>query len=97
MSQHISPPTAAGGLRHDRMPDRTGWTVYDAFESRPVRLGGIILAGLSFEDAEELVRILNRQELEIEREARRLVLAAAPRCPALPTTLCVREAAHAHQ
>ena len=56
------------------MPDRTGWTVYDALESRPVRLGGIILAGLGFEEADDLVRIFNRQELEIQREAHRLVL-----------------------
>jgi hypothetical protein len=96
MAQILSPPTAAGVLlRHDMMPDRTGWTVYDALESRPVRLGGIILAGLGFEEADDLVRVLNGQELEIQREARRRVLAAAPRGPALPTAPRVREAARA--
>src|SRR4051812_33972201 len=96
MGQHLSPPTVAGVLlRHDMMPDRTGWTVYDALESRPVRLGGIILAGLGFEEAGNLVRLLNGQELEIQREARRRVLAAAPQGAARPTTSGVREAAHA--
>ena len=96
MAQILSPPTVAGVLlRHDMMPDRTGWTVYDALESRPVRLGGIILAGLGFEEADDLVRTFNRQELEIQREARRRVLAVAPRGAALPTTPRVREAAHA--
>ena len=88
MAQSLSPPTLAGVLlRHDMMPDRTGWTVYDALESRPVRLGGIILAGLGFEEADDLVRLLNGQELAIQREARRRVLAAAPQGPALPPHL----------
>ena len=96
MAQILSPPTVAGVLpRHDMMPDRTGWTVYDALESRPVRLGGIILAGLGFEEADDLVRLLNGQDLDIEREARRRVLEAKPRGAALPTTPRVREAARA--
>src|SRR4051794_41936088 len=79
MAQILSPPTAAGVLlRHDMMPDRTGWTVYDALESRPVRLGGIILAGLGFEEADDLVRLLDGQELEIQREAHRRGPAGAP-------------------
>ena len=77
MDQTLSPPAAIGVLlRHDMKPDRIGWTVYDALEGRPICLGGTPLVGLSFEDADELVRILNRQDLEIEREARRLVLEA---------------------
>ena len=96
MAQILSPPTLAGVLlRHDMMPDRTGWTVYDALESRPVRLGGIILAGLGFEEADDLVRIFNWQELEIQREAHRLVLAGAPRGAALSPASCVRKAAYA--
>src|SRR5215204_3752308 len=51
--------------------------------SRPVCLGGITVTGLSFEDATELVDALNHQDLEIECEARRLVLAAKPLDPAL--------------
>jgi hypothetical protein len=65
-------------------PDRTGWTVYDVLEGRPVCLGGVSLVGLSFEDANELVDVLNRQDLEIERQARRLVSEAMrPRSPGL--------------
>ena len=46
MDQILSPPTVAGVLlRHDMMPDRTGWTVYDALESRPVRLSSHLLVG----------------------------------------------------
>ena len=86
MGQHISPPTAAAGLRHDRMPDRTGWTVYDTTTSRPVCLGGVALLGLDLEDADDLVLMLNRQDLEIEREARRLVLEAMQPRAALHAT-----------
>ena len=39
-------------------------------------LGGVFLLGLSFEDANELMNVLNRQDLEIERTARRLVAEA---------------------
>ena len=68
---------AAGTLlRHDMQPDRTGWTVYDVLEGRPVCLGGVSLVGLSFEEANELVDVLNRQDLEIERQARQLVAEA---------------------
>ena len=96
MAQSFSPPILAGVLlRHDMMPDRTGWTVYDALESRPVRLGGIILAGLGFEEDDSLVRLLNGQELAIQREARRRVLAVVPQGPTLSTRPRVREAARA--
>src|SRR5690349_2487717 len=48
MAQILSPPTLAGVLpRHDMMPDRTGWTVYDALESRPVRLALQLRSGRS--------------------------------------------------
>ena len=71
-------------LRYDMKADRIGWTVYGAIESRPVCLGGVSLVGLSFEDANELVDVLNRQDLEIERQARRLVSEAMrPRSPGL--------------
>jgi hypothetical protein len=45
-------------------------------EDQPVCLGGVFLVGLSFEDANELMDVLNRQDLEIERTARRLVAEA---------------------
>ena len=82
----LSVSTAAAGtlLRHDMQLDRTGWTVYDVLESRPVGLGGVSLVGLSFEEANELVDVLNRQDLEIERQARQLVAQAMrPRSPDL--------------
>lgn len=80
MDQHLLPDPAAGTLlRHDMKPDRTGWTVYDVIEGRPVRLGGVALVGISFEDANEMVDALNRRDLEIERAARRLVLEAGSR------------------
>jgi hypothetical protein len=96
MGQHLSPSTAARPrLRHDVRPEPTGWTVYDATNGQPVCLDGTALIDLDFEEADGLARILNWQELEIQRAARRLVLAAAPRGPVLPTTSGVREAARA--
>ena len=76
MGQAVSPARTASSeplLRHDMKPDRTGWTVYDVVEGRPVCLGGVALKGLSDADANEVVDVLNRQDLEIERSARRLV------------------------
>ena len=59
--------SAAAGtlLWHDMQPDRSGWTVYDMLEGRPVCLGGASLVGLTYEDANELVDVLNGQDLEI--------------------------------
>src|SRR3954452_19795608 len=86
--------TAAGPLlRHDMQPDRTGWTVYDVLEGRPVCLGGVSLVGLSFEDANEVVDVLNRQDLEIERTARQLVAEAMrPRSRDLTSSATVLKA-----
>ena|SRR5215210_1072420 len=99
MGQHLSPPLSTSAarplLRHDLRPESTGWTVYDTTNGQPVCLDGTALIDLGFEEADGLARILNWQEHEIQREARRRVLAAVPRCPALPTTPRVREAAHA--
>ena len=79
MDHPFLPEAAETLLRHDMKPDRTGWTVYDVIEGRPVRLGGVALVGISFEDANEMVDALNRRDLEIERAARRLVLEAGSR------------------
>ncbi len=84
MGQALPPITAALGpvlLRYDMRPDRTGWTVHDVTDGRSVGLGGVSLVGLSIEDAGELVDMLNRQELEIERTARQHVTQAAGRRP----------------
>ena len=80
MGQSFSPVrTRATGtlLRHDMRPDRAGWTVHDVLEGWTVCLGGVSLVGLSFEKANEMVDMLNRHDLEIERMARRLVSTAA--------------------
>src|SRR5215213_4668493 len=96
MGQHLSPSIAARLLlRHDVRPEPTGWTVYDATNGQPVCLNGTALIDLAFEEADGLARILNWQEREIQRAARRLVLEAKPRGPARPTTSGVRGAAHA--
>jgi len=96
MGQHLSPSIAARPrLRHDVRPELTGWTVYDTTNGQPVCLDGAALIDLDFEEADGLARLLNWQEREIQRAAHRLVLAGAPRDPALPTTPRVREAAHA--
>src|SRR5215204_569627 len=76
MGQSSFPHAAGTLLRHDMKADRTGWTVYDAIDGRPICLGGVALVGLSYEDASEMTNMHNRQDLEIERAARRLVLEA---------------------
>ena len=96
MGQHLSPSIAARPpLRHDVRPEPTGWTVYDTTNGQPVCLDGTALIDLAFEEADGLARLLNWQELEIHRAAHRLVLAGAPRGPALPPAPRVREAARA--
>ena len=84
MGQALSPARKASGplLRHDMKPDRTGWMVYDVVEGRPVCLGGVALVGLADEEANEVVDMLNRQDLEIERAARQLVTSRVPCGPA---------------
>ena len=62
MDQHLSPSDAARPrLRHDVRPEPTGWTVYDATTGQPVCLDGTALIDLAFEEAGDLVRILNWQ------------------------------------
>jgi len=85
MGQHLSPSIAARSrLRHDVRPEPTGWTVYDATNGQPVCLDGTALIDLAFEEADGLARILNWQEREIQRAARRFVLAGAQPGPARP-------------
>ena len=72
----FSRPATRPLLRHDMRPDRVGWTVYDVTDGRTVSLGELPLVGLDQEDANELVDVLNRQDLAIDRAARRLVLDA---------------------
>jgi hypothetical protein len=85
MGQHLSPSIAARSrLRHDVRPEPTGWTVYDATNGQTVCLDGTALIDLGFEEADGLARLLNWQEHEIQRVARRLVLADAQPRPAHP-------------
>jgi hypothetical protein len=49
-------------MRYDMRADRTGWTVYDVGTGRPVILDDLILTGISFEDADSLVNLLNTIE-----------------------------------
>ncbi|HZH52065.1 MAG TPA: hypothetical protein VEZ16_09310 [Microvirga sp.] len=42
--------------------DRTGWTVYDVSTGRAVILDDMVLTGISFEDADSLVNLLNTLE-----------------------------------
>src|SRR3954463_4749034 len=96
MGQHLSPFTASRPrLRHDLRPEPTGWTVYNTTNGQPVCLDGTALIDLAFEEADGLARLLNWQEREIQRAARRLVLADAPQGPTLSTMPRVREAAYA--
>ena len=96
MGQTLSTPVSIRPrLRHDVRPEPTGWTVYDATNGQTVCLDGTALIELAFEEADGLARLLNWQEREIQREARRRVLAAVPQGPARPTTPRVREAARA--
>ena len=80
MGQSFPPVTTRGTgtlLRYDMRADRAGWTVHDVLEGWTVCLGGVSLVGLPFEKANEMVDMLNRHDLEIERTARRLVSTAA--------------------
>jgi len=61
-------------MRYDMRADRTGWTVYDVSTGRPVILDDVVLTGISFEDADSLVNLLNT----LERQDRRRGHSAHP-------------------
>jgi hypothetical protein len=61
-------------LPFDLSPDRVGWTVIEIATDRPASLDGVVLVGLSLEDAERLVNALNALELRCADLARRRVL-----------------------
>lgn len=46
-------------VRFDIRPDRTGWTIYDRATGEPVVIEGILSVGLPFDDADDLVDLLN--------------------------------------
>ena len=46
-------------VRFDIRPDREGWTIYDRTTDEPAVVDGYVSVGLSFEDADDLVDLLN--------------------------------------
>lgn len=53
--------------RYARRPDRHGWTVYDIWTGEPVSLALWVQTGLTQEDAEDLVRAMNRKAADGDR------------------------------
>ena len=50
-------------VRFDIRPDRTGWTIYDRTTNRPAVVDGFMSVGLPFDDADDLVDLLNTLHL----------------------------------
>lgn len=46
-------------VRFDIRPDRDGWTIYDRTTGKPAVVDGFVSAGLSHEEADDLVDLLN--------------------------------------
>jgi len=55
-------------MRYDMRADQTGWTVYDVATDRPVILDDVPLTGISFEDADKLVNLLNALDTQSIRK-----------------------------
>jgi hypothetical protein len=55
-------------MRYDMRADQTGWTVYDVATDRPVILDEVPLTGISFEDADKLVNLLNALDTQSIRK-----------------------------
>jgi hypothetical protein len=55
-------------MRYDLRADKAGWTVYDVVTDRPVILDDIPLTGISFEDADTLVNLLNSLDTQGTRK-----------------------------
>jgi hypothetical protein len=45
--------------RYETKPEISGWTIYDAATGLPAILNGLVLSALCFQDAHELVGLLN--------------------------------------
>ena len=58
-------------MRYDMRADKTGWTVYDVATDRPIVLDDVVLIGISFEDADSLVNLLNALDMHGTRTAAR--------------------------
>ncbi len=46
-------------VRFDIRPDPNGWTIYDRATGRPAIIEGLVSEGLTFDDADDLVDLLN--------------------------------------
>ena len=46
-------------VRFDIRPDQNGWTIFDRATGRPAVIEGIVSVGLPFDDADDLVDLLN--------------------------------------
>jgi hypothetical protein len=58
-------------MRYDMRADQIGWTVYDVATDRPVILDDVPLTGISFEDADRLVNLLNALDTQSIRKLAR--------------------------
>jgi hypothetical protein len=50
--------------RYETKPEVSGWTVYDAATGLPAILNGLVLSALCFQEAHDLVGLLNVLHLE---------------------------------
>ena len=50
-------------VRFDLRPDQSGWTIYDRTTGEPVVIEGFVSEGLPFDDADDLVDLLNTLEV----------------------------------
>ncbi len=46
-------------VRFDIRPDQDGWTIYDRTTGQPAVIEGFVSAGLSHDEADDLVDLLN--------------------------------------
>ena len=51
-------------VRYEMRPDISGWTVCDTTTGRPASVNGAILYGLSVDEVDDLVDLLNRLHVE---------------------------------
>ncbi len=57
-------------VRFDIRPDPNGWTIYDRITGQPAVVDGFVPEGLTFEDADDLVDLLNTLDV-LNREGTR--------------------------
>jgi hypothetical protein len=54
-------------IRFDIRPDQNGWTIYDRTTGKAAVIDGFVSAGLSHEEADDLVDLLNTLDV-LKRE-----------------------------